>query len=75
MAALEPALDDEPDNMYLLYGAAMVCAMAEDRERLFDFVRRAVEAGYPREYFRQEPAFAAYSEEPAFVRALVDEPS
>jgi len=62
----------QPDNMFVLRSAARVHAMAGDRETSFDFIRRAVAAGYPREELHRDAAFEPYRSNREFLELLTE---
>jgi tetratricopeptide (TPR) repeat protein len=62
----------EPQNMNVLRSAARVHAMAGDRAQAYDFIRRAVTAGYHGEEIRNDPVFQAYHGDPEFLRLLTE---
>jgi tetratricopeptide (TPR) repeat protein/tRNA A-37 threonylcarbamoyl transferase component Bud32 len=64
------ALVRAPQNMYLLYAAAQVHALAGDPEQAYGLVRRAVAAGYPRKEFRRDASFQAFHGDPEFLAIL-----
>jgi len=70
VVVLEPALQTAPGDLEVLYGLAMVHALRGDREQAFDFLRRTVQAGYPPEYIRVDPAFASLENDPRFLEIL-----
>ena len=69
-AEIDGALEDAGENPDLLYAGAQVHAMAGRDARFFEFVRRALGAGYPPDYFRFEPCFRPYRDDPAFLDLL-----
>jgi len=71
-ASLEEALATDPGNVSCFRSAARFHALLGDDERAYEFVRRAVEAGYPREDLRREPAFRAYRDDPGFLELLTN---
>jgi len=69
---LAEALGEAPENLFCLRAAARVHAIAGDKDRAYEFLGRAVRAGYPAEELRRDAAFAAYRNDPAFLKILVD---
>ena len=68
---IEQALQLAPNNTNLLFNAAQVYALAGIRVQTYDYVSRALDAGYPREEFRRDLCFQAYQDDPNF-RALFE---
>jgi tetratricopeptide (TPR) repeat protein len=64
------ALTLDPDDVAVLYSAARAHGVAGDRERALELTRRVIAAGYPREDIRRDVAFAAYRNDPGFLRTL-----
>ena len=60
-----------PDNGEVLFHAAQVYSIAGDRDQAFTRIRQAIEAGYPRQEFERDVAFADYRNDPEF-RALLE---
>jgi tetratricopeptide (TPR) repeat protein len=63
-------LGRSPEDLELLFEAARVYAMAGKREPMYEHVRRAVEAGYPRGLILDDPTFQAYRGERRFLDLL-----
>ena len=72
LANLDEALRLSPDNGNCLRSAARVYAMAGNRDQAFDFIRKAVAAGYPREDLRRDDAFKPYDDDKEFLRILTE---
>jgi tetratricopeptide (TPR) repeat protein len=60
-----------PKDMFAIYAAAQIHAMAGRREETFELTRAAIALGYPREEFRRDPYFGALREDRAFLDLLV----
>jgi tetratricopeptide (TPR) repeat protein/tRNA A-37 threonylcarbamoyl transferase component Bud32 len=71
-ASMEEALAIAPGCVVCLRSAARFSALAGEKARAYDFVRRAVEAGYPREDLRREPTFREYRDDPGFLDLLTN---
>jgi tetratricopeptide (TPR) repeat protein/predicted Ser/Thr protein kinase len=69
---IEEALTAAPDDMFCLRAAARVHAIVGDRDRAFEFLGRAVAAGYPGEELRRDAAFEALQTDPEFLRLLTE---
>jgi serine/threonine protein kinase/cytochrome c-type biogenesis protein CcmH/NrfG len=72
-ADVNELLEIAPDRSSPLFNAAQVYALAGDRRQAFDYLQRAVEAGYPRQQVESDLAFKAFREDPEF-RALIEAP-
>ena len=72
-ADVNELLEIAPDRSSPLFNAAQVYALAGDREQAFDYLQRAVEAGYARQQVESDLAFKAFREDPEF-RALIEAP-
>ena len=72
-ADITELLEIAPDRSSPLFNAAQVYALAGDRRQAFDYLQRAVEAGYPRQQVESDLAFKAFREDPEF-RALIEAP-
>ncbi len=68
--AIEAAIGLSGSPTSALFYAAQVYALAGDDERTYNFTRRSLAAGHSRDWFRAEPAFAAYQGDPAFEELL-----
>jgi len=68
--SVEEALALDGRNPEVLLAAAQVFALSARREEAYGSVRRAIEAGYPRDMVRTDPSFAPYLSDPAFLRML-----
>jgi len=65
------ALALEPNTSSLLFSAAKVHALAADREACYEYVKRALAAGFPRAEFHRDIAFSALRDDPTF-RGLLE---
>ena len=72
-ADIDELLEIAPDRSSPLFNAAQVHALAGDRRQAFDYLERAVEAGYPRQQVESDLAFRDLREDPEF-RALIEAP-
>jgi len=61
----------KPQKIAFLFRAAQICAMANRREEVYAWTRKAVQAGYPREEFGNDMAFHDYQTDPRF-RAILE---
>ena len=68
---IEDALSQKSSDPYVLFFAAQVAAMRGDEETLRQRIRGALAAGYPRDPFHSDPAFADYREEEWFSEILL----
>lgn len=69
---IEKALKIAPRDMTIQHRAAQVYHLTEQTETALQFLKRSVEAGYPRLEIAADPLFADLSGNPEFD-ALVDE--
>jgi tetratricopeptide (TPR) repeat protein len=67
---LDEALALEPTTSSLLFAAARVHALAADADACYDYVARALAAGFPRAEFHREPDFRALRADPRFRELL-----
>ncbi len=67
---VKEALALDGRNADVLLSAAQVFALTGRRADAFTFVRRAIEAGSPRDPIRTDPSFAPYLSDPEFLRLL-----
>jgi Flp pilus assembly protein TadD len=58
----------------LFYDAAIVASMAGDGEQAWNWIARAVDAGYPIVQLRHEPQFASLRKDPKFPQTLQRKP-
>ena len=72
-ANITELLEIAPDRSTPLFNAAQVHGLAGDRRQAFDYLQRAIEAGYPRQEVESDLAFRAFREDPEF-RALIETP-
>ena len=72
-ANISELLEIAPERSSPLFNAAQVHALAGDRPQAFDYLQRAVEAGYPRQQVESDLAFKAFREDPEF-RVLIEAP-
>jgi serine/threonine protein kinase/predicted TPR repeat methyltransferase len=54
----------------LLFQGAQIYALAGDETTMADYIERAIEAGYPRQEFEKDLAFASYLDDPGFRHIL-----
>jgi len=66
-------LEIAPDRSTPLFNAAQVHGLAGDRRQAFDYVQRAIKAGYPRQEVELDLSFRAFREDPEF-QALIETP-
>jgi non-specific serine/threonine protein kinase len=66
------ALEQDPDNLFCLRAAARVHALVGNQDLAYEFLRRAVTAGYPAEELRRDPAFEPYRNDPEFLEVLIE---
>ena len=64
-----------PGNPAVLFKGAQVYALTSNETEMFDYIQRSIDAGYPRQEFDNDLAFAAYFEDPEFRRILESEGS
>jgi tetratricopeptide (TPR) repeat protein len=62
---------ESPKDMFAIYAAAQIHAMAGLRKETFELTRTAIALGYPREEFRRDPYFGALREDREFLDLLV----
>jgi tetratricopeptide (TPR) repeat protein len=65
------AIERAPADMFGLRSAARVHALVGGRAQAYDFLRRAVAAGYPAEELRHDPAFDRFRDDPGFLSLLI----
>ncbi len=70
VAAIDAELAAQPDDLFVLYTAAQVHAIARNREQALRFTRSAVEAGYPREDVRRDPVFEPFKDDRELLAIL-----
>ena len=72
-ANITELMEISPDRSYPLFNAAQVYGLSGNRQQAFDYLQRAIEAGYPRQEVESDLAFRAFQEDPEF-RALIEAP-
>jgi TolB-like protein/Flp pilus assembly protein TadD/DNA-binding winged helix-turn-helix (wHTH) protein len=65
-AAIERALREQPDLVWVQYYASRVALARDDRAAALAALGRALELGYPRAFVRSGPEFAALRDDPGF---------
>ncbi len=70
IAAVEESVELAGPATVPLFYAAQVYSLAGNDEKTYEFTRLSLEAGHSRDWFRLEPAFAAYQGVPAFEELL-----
>jgi len=67
---VEEGIRLKPQKIAFLFRAAQIYAMAGRREEVYAWTREAIQAGYPREEFRNDMAFHGYQTDPRFQAIL-----
>ncbi|MGB5659854.1 MAG: protein kinase [Thermoanaerobaculia bacterium] len=67
---LKKAEELSPGTPTLLFQGAQVFALAGDESNMFDYIERAIEAGYPRQEIDNDLAFTSYHDDPGFRHIL-----
>ena len=70
LANIEEALKLSPDSGDLLFNAAQISSIAGLRDQALQYVRLAINAGYPRQEFERDLAFADFQDDPEFRSVL-----
>lgn len=68
--AIHEAEQLAPRSGVVLFNAAQVYALAGDRAKSYEYIRRAIESGYPRQEFENDLVFADHVDDPEFRRIL-----
>jgi serine/threonine protein kinase len=61
----------KPDQRHFLFRMAQIHAIAGHRDAVYTYAVQAIQAGYPREEFREDFVFRPFQNDPKF-RAIVD---
>jgi tetratricopeptide (TPR) repeat protein len=75
LSNIQEGMTLEPKQSVYLFRAAQIHALAGHREAAYNFTRRAIQEGYPREEFRSDPAFRSFQDDPEFRTILESAPS
>ncbi len=67
---LQEAEKLSPKNPALLFRGAQVYALTGDKDTSYHYIRRSIQAGYPRQEFEKDLAFSTYLDDPEFRRIL-----
>jgi len=67
---MEKALELEPKSPEILYKAAVVAAVAGQKQEALEWISRAVDAGYPAALIVREPEFGSLRSESRFPKAI-----
>jgi serine/threonine protein kinase/tetratricopeptide (TPR) repeat protein len=67
---LEKALSLAPKDAQLMYNAAIVNHLAGQQTKALDYLRRALDGGYPVESIRADPEWTAWKSDPAFQQLV-----
>ncbi len=67
---VQEALQLKPGLTALLFRGAQICAMADRREEVYLWTRRAIMAGHSPDEFRRDTAFHDYQNDPRFQEIL-----
>ena len=70
LGGVEQALELDPSNTNRIFSAAQVAALAGEKELLYNYIRRAIELGHPRQDFYTDSAFEPYQNDPEFLALL-----
>jgi serine/threonine protein kinase/tetratricopeptide (TPR) repeat protein len=70
MRDLEKALSLAPKDAQLMYNAAIVYHLAGQQSKALDYLRRALDGGYPVESIRADPEWTTWKSDPAFQQIV-----
>ena len=68
---MEEAMRLNPNQTSYLFRLAQIHAIAGHRNEVYDYARRAIQGGYPREELRSDFVFQAFQDDPQF-RAILE---